>query len=254
VSSNGRWLITHSLDETARLWDLHSPDPALSAIVFSNAGFWGNQTLFSPDERWLITPGDTGAQLWSLDIRELLTLACSAAARNLTLAEWQQYMGKESYRTICPDLWPHYSYIESQFDTGADLARQGQIDAAKAAYNEAQRLNPGYRINAQYWNKLCRAGALWRKEKDIMDACGQAVELAPGSAAYRDSRGIARALIGDPAGAIDDFTFYIAWAKQDDAEGNKDAITRREEWIAALRAGNNPFDDKTLKALREELR
>jgi hypothetical protein len=35
---------------------------------------------------------------------------------------------------------------------------------------------------------------------------------------------------------------------------NKEAIQRREEWIAALRAGNNPFDDATLEALRAELR
>jgi hypothetical protein len=57
--------------------------------------------------------------------------------------------------------------------------------------------------------------------------------------------------VGDPTGAIDDFTVYIELANQQDAEGLKDAIAQREAWIAALKAGRNPFDEATLKPLRE---
>ena len=97
-------------------------------------------------------------------------------------------------------------------------------------------------------------GRIWHVEKAVMDACGRAVEMEPSEGEYRDSRGIARALIGDPAGAIDDFEFYIAWAKEQSAEANKDAIRRREQWIAALRAGKQPFEDTTLEKLRVEMR
>jgi hypothetical protein len=141
---------------------------------------------------------------------------------------------------------------------GVDLAIQGEIAEAKAAYANVKMLDPIYFTimdnRPNHWNVLCRAGALWRKEKDILEACGRAVELAPSLDSYRDSRGIARALIGDRPGAIDDFEFFIAEAKEQNEEMNKEAIQRREEWIAALRAGNNPFDDAMLEALRAELR
>jgi hypothetical protein len=32
------------------------------------------------------------------------------------------------------------------------------------------------------------------------------------------------------------------------------SVDLREQWIATLRVGNNPFDDATLEKLREELR
>jgi hypothetical protein len=34
----------------------------------------------------------------------LLAQACASVTRNLTLAEWQQYLGNEAYRKTCPAL------------------------------------------------------------------------------------------------------------------------------------------------------
>ena len=65
-----------------------------------------------------------------------------------------------------------------------------------------------------------------------------------------DSRGLARALIGDIEGAIVDFTAYVDWSKENDlydTHGKK-----REAWIAALQRGENPFDEATLAELRKE--
>jgi hypothetical protein len=113
-------------------------------------------------------------------------------------------------------------YKMAHFDVGASVAgvqaALGPIpftilaDVEGAAgpptpYADARRRNPQYTVTPFYWNTLCRAGALWRYEKEVMDACGRAVEMEPSNADYRNSRGIARALIGDPAGAIDDFEF-----------------------------------------------
>jgi hypothetical protein len=77
------------------------------------------------------------------------------------------------------------------------------------------------------------------------------VALAPSDGNAHDSRGLARALTGDPTGAIDDFAAYIAWQKQQD-EPDTSAIAQREQWIAGLRAGREPFDKATLEQMREQ--
>jgi hypothetical protein len=63
-------------------------------------------------------------------------------------------------------------------------------------------------------------------------------------------RGLARALAGDSEGAIEDFEFYVEGLKQTDRY--EAGANGREEWIAELRAGRNPFDEATLEALRNE--
>jgi hypothetical protein len=83
-----------------------------------------------------------------------------------------------------------------------------------------------------------------------MDSCERALSLSPDDGAIHDSRGLARALTGNTAGAIEDFNVYIAWAKQKGLD-RKD-IAQREEWIATLQAGRNPFDQANLEALRIE--
>ena len=86
----------------------------------------------------------------------------------------------------------------------------------------------------------------------MLPACERAVTLAPERyvSAYRDSRGLAGALTGDVRGAIDDFRFLVESA---DAHAvGEDLIGKRRAWIAALEAGDNPFDAATLEALRAE--
>lgn len=85
----------------------------------------------------------------------------------------------------------------------------------------------------------------------MLAACAQVVALAGESALiYQDARGIARALIGDRAGAIEDFRAYVQWSKANDMY--EPYGKKREDWIATLTRGANPFDEVTLAALREE--
>jgi WD40 repeat protein len=57
----------------------------------------------SPDSHWLVTgSADHTARLWDLRIDELVAEACRVAGRNLTQAEWQQYLPGEAYRKTCP--------------------------------------------------------------------------------------------------------------------------------------------------------
>jgi hypothetical protein len=74
--------------------------------------------------------------------------------------------------------------------------------------------------------------------------------LEPNHGGIRDSRGLARALTGDYAGAIEDFKFFVEWSKKPGSFAPN--VPWREAWIAELETGRNPFDKVTLEALRNE--
>lgn len=133
---------------------------------------------------------------------------------------------------------------------GRELARQGDIEGAIAAYATAQMFDPTLEIYARQWNNLCWFGSLWGYAADVPDACDRAVALQPDNGAIYDGRGIARASTGDYAGAIEDLQYFVDWSKENDLHG--EYIVKREAWIIALEAGRNPFDEATLEALKNE--
>jgi peroxiredoxin len=135
---------------------------------------------------------------------------------------------------------------------GAGLAQEGQVEEALAAFEEAQTLDPSLEIPASLWNNLCWFGSLWGYAAEVFEACEKGVELADAEAvaAHRDSRGVARALTGDYAGAIEDFEVFVAWTKENGQY--EEYGSKREAWIAELQAERNPFDEETLEALRDE--
>ena len=83
----------------------------------------------------------------------------------------------------------------------------------------------------------------------MLPACERAVMSAPDHGGIRDSRGLAFALSGDIASAIADFEFFVHWAKETGAGRNDEW---RRAWIAALKADEDPFDEATVDALRNE--
>jgi RsiW-degrading membrane proteinase PrsW (M82 family)/tetratricopeptide (TPR) repeat protein len=133
---------------------------------------------------------------------------------------------------------------------GMQLAQEGKIEEAIAAYAEAQKLDPSLEISSTSWNALCWFGGLWGYAADVITACERAVELAPGHGGIRDSRGLARALTGNYEGAIEDFKFFVEWSKENSE--NEQYGVKREAWIAELEAGRNPFDEATLEELQNE--
>lgn len=119
----------------------------------------------------------------------------------------------------------------------------GEIERALAAYEEVQKLNGFFGIGANSWNKLCWYGSLWGHAGDVIHACESAVELAPENINIIDSRGLARALTGDIDGAIDDFTTFVEGAENDFRK------VQRQEWIDALKVGENPFTPDVMRLL-----
>jgi hypothetical protein len=82
-----------------------------------------------------------------------------------------------------------------------------------------------------------------------MVACENAVAADPGHGGIRDSRALARALIGDDRGAIEDFEFFIQWTRE---TGQGFNVEWREHYVVELKAGRNPFTPAELEKLRNE--
>ena len=133
--------------------------------------------------------------------------------------------------------------------------------AAAGLYLTHQGYKRVFFIAADYWNKLCRLGALWEQVKEVQEACGRAVALEPTNGDYRDSRGIARALTNDSTGAIDDFTAYAAkykmdercwplWIKKDLAHRVLSAVRSLQAQIDALIL---PFLNQEIEILHRRL-
>lgn len=151
-----------------------------------------------------------------------------------------------------PEVEARQILAQHQLREGEQLVNEGQVTAALAAYEAAQATDPSLEISARQWNSLCWFGSLWNEAEAVIDACDQAVALAGSAqkAAHQDSRGIARALLGDYEGAAEDFTVFVDWSKEN---GQYESYgIKREAWVVELEAGNNPLDEKTLTELRYE--
>ncbi len=133
---------------------------------------------------------------------------------------------------------------KSYVSEGGRLAWAGDFSGALQAYQNAQERDARLTIAASDWNQMCWFGSLLGHAAEVMAACEQAVALVPDNGSARNSRGLARALTGDVAGAIDDFEAYVVWT------GNDRNRAQGQGWIGALRAGQNPFTSELLERLR----
>jgi hypothetical protein len=106
------------------------------------------------------------------------------------------------------------------------------------------------------WNSICWCGSINGKAALLLSACNKAVTRNPdNSGFYRDSRGLARALTGNPQGATEDFQAYIQLpdrTKPDYAAARK---AQRQQWINDLRTGEPPsaiFTRELLEQIRSQ--
>ena len=89
----------------AQLWDAATLAPIGEPLEISS----GNIATFddaSPDGEHVMAGGvdHGGVTIWTVDVREWETAACNVAGRNLTQAEWREYLPDQPYRSDVPPV------------------------------------------------------------------------------------------------------------------------------------------------------
>jgi tetratricopeptide (TPR) repeat protein len=98
-------------------------------------------------------------------------------------------------------------------------------------------------------NGVCWHGSLWGLAAEVLPACDRAVELSPEAYSILDSRGVARAIIGDLAGAAADLGAALRHAGD---RWDEETRARRSGWLRRLESGENPFAGDWLAELRDD--
>ncbi len=101
-SPNGKYVVSGSADNTARVWESISGkevarmihDDGVTAVAFSSDGKYvasGNN--------------DITTRFWVWQPDDLIVNACATMTRDLTRVEWQQYVGDAlPYQAVCANL------------------------------------------------------------------------------------------------------------------------------------------------------
>jgi WD40 repeat protein/DNA-binding SARP family transcriptional activator len=96
----GRTLVTSTDDGKLRLWDVATRKLIGAPLPGSNTG---GSVHFFPDGKHVLGVFHSGSGIvWSVDPADWKTKACSVARRNFTHAEWTEFLGRRSYRDVCP--------------------------------------------------------------------------------------------------------------------------------------------------------
>lgn len=96
-------------DGTISFWDSQSGDRVGTALTQSRNDLRG--VAFAPDGSAVVTTGQDGGirraprHVFDRDITRQTPRLCAAVGRNLTQAEWRQFLGTQPYRRTCPQ-WP----------------------------------------------------------------------------------------------------------------------------------------------------
>ena len=244
---DGKLLASKGQDNTIRLWDTVTSQPV--GLPFPGNSPGSSSLSISPDGNSIAsTTVDSRVIIWDISIQDWQTLACRLVRRNLSGPEWQQFFPDEPYHLTCPDEPASVSGIAQISALAHARVNDGKSDEAISILQTALEwilpLNDDTTNNS-----LCWFGSLDGFAAEVMPACERAVALAPESrlAGMRDSRGLALALTGKTDEAIPDFQALVDWCKQNgcyDTDGSQ-----REQWIADLKSGKNPFNEQVLQSL-----
>ena len=101
-SPDGRYVVSGSWDKTARVWEA-ATGKEVARMIHDNPVY---AVAFSPDSRYVVSGSeDKTARIWHWQPDKLIEDACAFLPRNLTRAEWIQYIGDGlPYQAICPNL------------------------------------------------------------------------------------------------------------------------------------------------------
>lgn len=115
--NGGRWnsdesrILTWSSDGTAKIWNAQNGE---GLMTLTGDGSVVSTARWNKDESQILLTTEGGlVRVYHTALADLLEVACRFATRNLTWAEWQQYLPDQEYRQTCPNLPVHPSVPQS---------------------------------------------------------------------------------------------------------------------------------------------
>lgn len=156
ISPDGRFLASVG-DGAARVWHLDSGKQL--ARVFPSEPGGIPYTVADSDALRLVTPLGGNALIWDLDTDSWADIACQAAGRNMTRAEWEQFGPRDTeYRATCSQypIEPESVSATSAPETTAGMTEEEALSIVMAAF---EAYNSG---DFETW-------ALWREGGALPD-------------------------------------------------------------------------------------
>jgi WD40 repeat protein len=252
-SPDGEILASAGNDGQIFLWDVATGQPYGPPLAGHT--FLAVHLAFSPDGRWLASSGPREVILWNMTAEGWRAAACDRARLNFTPVEWERFFPGQDYRPSCPESPAGLPEVLAR---GESLARDGDKNGAGRLFETAMNW-ASQTDDSRSLAQVCYRGALNGFASLVLPACERAVQMSPEAGVPYHRRGIARALLGDYAGAAEDFRVMLEWLKTwndsfpESERGVYEALSPGIlGWITALKAGQNPFDADTLAALREQ--
>jgi WD40 repeat protein len=254
-SQDGRW-IAASDSQSIWLWPL-KPGAATGEPVVVQAHAEVLELHFTRDSRWLLSTERektssevTAVQVWASPVGGdmLRELTRRAVGRNMRFGEWIDAMGEAPYQKTFEAFPTDEEQVSYELSNAQFFSRQGYTDAARERYERMVALALELRDNGNIF-PACIIGSLDGFASTVMPICEMLVSLNPDDLSMRLPRGIARAQLGDYAGAIEDLRAHIQSIQETGREGLWGSQVYG--WVDALSAGRNPFVSLTFDKIME---
>ncbi len=163
-----------------------------------------------------------------------------------------------------------YPYI--YFNRAGSYARLGDFDSAikdletavklpymddfKLAFEDPDSASQYYTEDeigdiSTYYNNLCWYLAITDQPDRALPYCEEAVAMFP-SMAVMDSRAVVYGMLGRTEEAISDFEHVLGMGEDDEFGFYTEMIEERQQWLEAIKNGENPFTPELLEKLRLE--